>query len=183
MTTKAMDINLNSRNARKQIQRVLQNALKDAFASAVAQYAPRVVEMADDNREFTQFTGNTVSSYMAGVYKDGTLFNAFTPEGRGAAYPKVQKDETVYLSNPVEGMARSVKGTVDIVTDYGEELSREVLAQQSPQGGTGMVVTTGTEYSQYLEKVHGLDVLTDTYSEVANSARNDLQRIIDKQSR
>ena len=93
------------------------------------------------------------------------------------------KDETVYLNNPVEGEARSVKGTVDITTDYGEELSREVLAQQSPKGGTGMVVTTGTEYSQYLERVHGLDVLTDTYSEVANNARNDLQRIIDKQSR
>ena len=126
MITKTMDINLNSRNARKQIQRVLQNALKDAFASAVAQYAPRVVEMADDNREFTQFTGNTVSSYMAGVYKDGTLFNAFTPEGRGAAYPKVPKDETVYVGDsPNDAMAAEAAGVDCVIVDRHNQLSVE----------------------------------------------------------
>lgn len=177
-------INLNSKNARKQIQRVLQNALKDAFASAVAQYAPRVVEMADDNRGFTQFTGNTVSSYMAGVYKDGELIHTSYDGSAPVVHDKIEKGETVHLDNPVEGSPRSVTGMVDIVVrPNGTDLSFKMLAEERPMGGTGMVMTTGTEYSQYLERVHKLDVLTDTYSEVANNARNDLQRIIRSQER
>lgn len=184
MTTKAMKgINLNSKNARKQIQRVLQNALKDAFASAVAQYAPRVVEMADDNREFTQFTGNTVSSYMAGVYKDRELIHTSYDGSAPVVHDKIEEGEMVYLDNPVEGEPRHTTGAVDIVVrPHGTDLSRKMLSEESPMGGTGMVMTTGTEYSEIVE-AQGYDVLTYTFNEVSNNARDDLQRIIRSQER
>lgn len=177
-------IDLGKSGAKAQIRKILQKAVRESFVSAVRQYAPKVVEAADENREFVQFTGNTVSSYAAGVYDNGELVGTVSDGTAPVVHDKIEKGETVRLNNPVEGWPREVVGAVDIaVRPHGMDLSRQQLSDTKPRGGAGMVVTTGTEYSGYLEKECDLDVLTDTYNQVRNSARSELQRIIDGKSR
>lgn len=176
-------IDMDSKGAAGRISRILSQRLRTAFAGALRVYAPVVIDRADENREFVQFTGNTVSSYAAGIYDNGVLVGTVSDSGARVAHPKVRKGETVRLENPVEGLARELTGTVDIVTPYGMELSERMLQEERPPEGTGMVVTTGTEYSGYLERVHDLDVLTDTFRQTRASARREIQGIIDKACR
>ena len=180
-------IDLGKSGAKAQIRKILQKAVRESFVSAVRQYAPKVVEAADENREFVQFTGNTVSSYMAGIYHDGVVVDAVSNETEPVR-KKFQKGKRLYMRHPVEGDTRWIEkkkyyGVAELVTDYGKELSEQTIEGEKPRGGTGMVVTTGTEYSGFLEKECDLDVLTDTYNQVRNSAKGELQRIIDGKSR
>ena len=69
----------------------------------------------------------------------------------------LKEGETVYLKNPYEGTPRAVKGTVTSSYNHG------LKAYKMPRNTMGMVMTTGTEYSVYLEQVRGADVLTNTF--------------------
>jgi len=120
-------------------------------------------------REFQSFTGNTITSFACGIYVDGDL-NYMVASGEDMDAPvhaKVQKGELVYLANPYEGEARSVRGKVDIrYSISGMETSFEILKGiGSPSKGISIVMTTGTEYSTYLENVYKLNVLSETASE------------------
>lgn len=117
-------------------------------------------------KDFQSFTGNTITSFACGIYVDGVL-NYMVASGEDMAAPvhaKIQKDEVVYLANPYEGEARRTKGKVDIVYDLsGMETSYRILQGLSPTTkGLSVLMTTGTEYSTYLESVYHLNVLSDT---------------------
>ena len=115
---------------------------------------------------FQSFTGNTITSFACGIYIDGAL-NYMVASGENMQAPvhaKVQKGERVYLENPYEGRARAVIGKVDIVHDMtGMDTSFRIL-QGFPVStkGIAIVMTTGTEYSTYLENVYDLNVLSAT---------------------
>ena len=120
-------------------------------------------------RTFQSFTGNTITSFACGIYLDGSL-NYVVASGYNMNAPvhaKIQKGETVYLSNPYEGRPRKVTGRVDIAYDLsGMETSIRILQRfSSNTKGLSIVMTTGTEYSTYLENVHKLNVLSDTAKE------------------
>ena len=81
-------------------------------------------------------------------------------------HAKIQNGQTVYLKNPYEGKPRSVKGKVNIVyNDSGMESSFKILQNLKTGKGLSIIMTTGTEYSTYLENVHDLNVLSDTAKE------------------
>ena len=125
-----------------------------------------LVNDALNKREFQSFTGNTITSFACGIYIDGTL-NYMVASGENMKAPvhaKVQKGELVFLQNPYEGGERAVRGRVDIVYDMtGMETSFRILQSFNIKSkGISIVMTTGTEYSQYLESVHNLNVLSDT---------------------
>ena len=82
-------------------------------------------------------------------------------------HAKIQNGQTVYLNNPYEGSPRSATGKVDIVYDLtGTETSFRILQGFSPSNkGLSIVMTTGTEYSTYLESVYHLNVLSNTAKE------------------
>ena len=125
-----------------------------------------LVRDALNKREFVSFTGNTITSFACGIYVDGDL-NYMVASGENMAAPvhaKVQKGEYVYLSNPYEGEPRGVTGKVDIrYNASGMDTAFGILQGiGSPPKGISIVMTTGTEYSTYLEIVHDFNVLSDT---------------------
>lgn len=125
-----------------------------------------LVRDALQKKGFQSFTGNTITSFACGIYIDGRL-NHMVASGENMQAPvhaKVQNGETVFLKNPYEGKPRSVTGRVDIAYDMsGMETSFRLLESLAPTTkGISVVMTTGTEYSTYLESVYHLNVLSDT---------------------
>lgn len=160
------------RTAKDKIYRVLMARL--------AKYGEYLLEDAQFRAEYTSFTGNTLTSLAFGVYENSQLTDVVFINGlQPAVHAKVQKGQTVYLSNPYDGAPRSVTGKVDVTDDYGIDTSVRVLEGLMPKGGNGIVVTTGTEYSDYLESVYNLNVLSDTYLEASNIAWNRINSTID----
>jgi hypothetical protein len=79
---------------------------------------------------------------------------------------KIRYGELVFLQNPYEGDARAVRGAVDVANEFGQDTSvRFLLEHKCPKDGWGLVMTTGTEYSEFLETIYGYDVLTATAEE------------------
>jgi hypothetical protein len=125
-----------------------------------------LVNDALSKREFQSFTGNTITSFACGIYIDGAL-NYLVASGQNMEAPvhaKVQEGELVYLAEPYEGKARSVRGKVGIAYNLsGMETSYRILQSMHPSsGGLSIIMTTGTEYSTYLEGVYHLNVLSET---------------------
>ena len=118
------------------------------------------------HREFMGFTGNTQTSYACGLYVDGKI-EGILVQNNWSASPvrkKVRMGEWAYLRNPYEGSSRSVKGKVNVTGDFGLETSMKFLkGYRAKKGYLQIVMTTGTEYSEFLEVVRNLDVLTGTY--------------------
>lgn len=119
------------------------------------------------NREFQGFTGNTQTSYACGIYFNGKLVEMIIAGDtmRKPIRLKVEHKEVAYLPDPYEGKPRPVEGKVKVDSFYGAKTSADFLASYKPfiNKGFSVVMTTGTEYSEYLENVLNLDVLTDTY--------------------
>lgn len=129
-------------------------------------FCDALVRDALKKREFESFTGNTITSFACGIYVDGDL-SYMVASGENMAAPvhaKVQKGAYVYLSDPYEGMPRGVTGKVDIrYNTSGMDTAFAILQGiGSPPQGISIIMTTGTEYSTYLESVHDLNVLSDT---------------------
>ena len=132
-------------------------------------FCDALVKDALQKREFQSFTGNTITSFACGIYVDGDLSYVVASGDTMSApvHAKIKKGETVWLDNPYEGKPRRVTGKVDIAYDLsGLETSLKLLQGIPPKGkGISIVMTTGTEYSTYLENVYNLNVLSDTAKE------------------
>ena len=118
------------------------------------------------HREFLGFTGNTQTSYACGLYIDGVLTGIVTQQNWSAApiRKKVRYGQWVHLRNPYEGKARSVYGHIDTTGDFGQDTSfRFLRGYTAKKNHIQIVMTTGTEYSEYLETARNLDVLTGTF--------------------
>ena len=127
----------------------------------------KLIHEALRNRGFQGFTGNTQTSYACGIYFNGKLVKMIIA-GDTLNKPvrlKVKHNEVAYLSDPYEGEPRHVKGMVKVDSSYGAKTSADFLTSYKPFVGRGfsVVMTTGTEYSEFLENVRNLDVLTKTY--------------------
>ena len=162
--------------------RMIEDVLYNSFADSADALLLRVAT----NRQFIGFTGNTQTSYACGVYVNGRLVhvsvqrNWNTPPFR----MKVRKGKVVYMSNPYEGHPRAVKGQVDIEENHGLALSLKQLEEPPSQllgkvsrNGVAFVITTGTEYSVYIEQNMSLDVLTNTYKEAARIIERNWRKI------
>lgn len=155
----------NFKEGMKEAKRIISNDLN----SILDAYCEAILEHAIDNREFQGFTGNTQTSYSCGLYKDGSLIYVYHQREytRKPIRKKVKKGERTFLGKPYEGNKRSVIGRVDVDDKYGSDTAEEFLKSYNVENKNGfsVVVTTGTEYSEYLENVRELNVLTETYEE------------------
>ena len=118
------------------------------------------------HRTFAGFTGNTQTSYACGLYVDGKLQGIVIQRNWNAPTKrrKVGYWQWVYLRNPYEGRARSVVGQVMFKNGDGKSTSVNFLqSYKAKRNHICIVMTTGTEYSEYLESAAHLDVLTGTY--------------------
>lgn len=142
--------------------------IEASFMVALHYASLELVHTALFNREYMGFTGNTQTSYTCGVFLNGKLVDVVN-SGESMEKPvrrKIPFGKTVYLSRPYEGNPRARKGYVKTNRDYGSETAMKFInSYRAPRKGIALVMTTGTEYSEFLEQQAGLDVLTKTFKE------------------
>lgn len=133
------------------------------------------------SKEHGDLTGNTMTSFTVGIYRDGRLYDVINLiDVANLDYPKYKKlvrDNVVYTVERYDGRGVSVvDGSKLIDTDgkFGFEFARSFLESYKPpfSKGWGLVLTTGTEYSEYLEDVRSLNVLTETMMFAGNVFNN-----------
>lgn len=145
------------------MQRAADAAVRDAVAA----------------KGFQSFTGQTVTSYACGVYVAGKLTDVvFAADNlKSPVHAKVRNGHIVFLAAPYEGAPRAVRGTVDVDGLSGYETSMNILKEYNVNGKSGLVLTTGTEYSAYLENVRRLNVLSGSVRKMPGFLLNNLQPI------
>lgn len=156
--------------------------IEDVLFNSLVDAADRLLIRVATNRQFIGFTGNTQTSYACGVYTNGRLLHVSVQRNwnQSPVRMKVRKGKVVYLNNPYEGFPRAVRGMVDIVENHGLVLSLRQLEQyKAPRRGLAIMMTTGTEYSVYIEDVMRLDVLTNTYKDAARILEKSWRKIGD----
>lgn len=145
----------------------------------LAKYGEVLLTDADFRRGYESFTGNTLTSLAFGIYENTVLTDVVFISGYSApVHAKIEEGQVLYLEYPHEGGARARYGYVDIVDDWGDETSLKTLKAVCPKGGNGIVVTTGTEYSTFLEGVWDMNVLSGTYLMAENDALSYMKRWI-----
>ena len=175
--------------AKQTNEEVLRKGLQKAGAMIIMGIVNKLVPlckellaMAEENNNITGFTGQTQTSYMCLIYIDASV-SAMVSDGgirmfqpakqfiRQSKYKKppvrvkIPKDSRVYLEHPYEGEKRNVYGMVDVNNKTGEATSKENLEEYViKRNHIAIVMTTGTEYSEYLEELHHVDVLSGTYA-------------------
>lgn len=155
----------------------------DYFYNALIKAGKKMLSEACRNREFTGFTGNTQTSYACGVYVNGSLREIILQDDYSdpPRRLKLKPGKGVYLSDPYEGAPRYSRGTVPTNNMTGAQTSVYFLQKykKAPKRGWGLVVCTGTEYSEYLEEVRDLDVLTKTWAESESLVKSEFKPIPD----
>ena len=145
----------------------------------LAEYGEILLDDAIFKKEYESFTGNTITSLAFGVYQDGALADAVFVSGlEPPVHAKIKQGKVLYLKDPYEGLPRARKGYVRIEDDFGKDTTLKTLQSIRPRGGNGIVITTGTEYSTFLENVIGLNVLSETALEAETHALADMKRWI-----
>lgn len=114
--------------------------------------------------EYRNLTGNTITSLAFGLYRNFGLSEVIYLEGlKPALRVKLTKGETVYSFMDYDSNNRPYfRADIDTDGGYGEATSMRFLQSYRPKTAQGIVLTTGTEYSEYLEQELGLNVLTET---------------------
>lgn len=153
--------------------KVLENGLAKGYEQVINHLYRQMYDICErlllevlKHREFLGFTGNTQTSYACGIYVDGQLEGIVTQRNWNSppVRKKVGLGEWAWLRNPYEGKSRSVKGKVQITGDFGLDTSIKFLqSYKAAKNKVQIVMTTGTEYSELLEVVANLDVLTGTF--------------------
>ena len=149
--------------------------IEEAFKIALHYASVELVHTALYNREYTGFTGNTQTSYTCGVFLNGKLVDVVS-SGESQPSPglfhakpvrrKIPMGKDVFLQRPYEGNPRQRHGYVKTNREYGSETALKFInSYRAPRKGLALVMTTGTEYSEFLEQEAGLDVLTKTFKD------------------
>lgn len=151
--------------------KIAEKKIHSALLRQLAKYGKELLDDAQFRAEYQSFTGNTLTSLAFGLYQNTALEEVVFIKGlKAPVHIKVQKGEYVYLETPYQGSPRGVRGQVEIYDDTGAETSIKTLKRLCPKGGNGIVVTTGTEHSTFLENVYNVNVLSDTFLEAQNQA-------------
>lgn len=124
-----------------------------------------------NQQEFRNLTGNTTTSYAFGIYINGALrVMGFNKDAKAPLRNKLVKGEVVYDFIDYDGNLRSYfQAEVDTDAGYGQTSSVQFLQGYKSKAKYSIIVTTGTEYSAYLENVLNLNVLSDGFDYASTS--------------
>lgn len=157
---------------RQSYQDKLKKIVRDKLRLKFRDSAISLIIDASNNTKHGDLTGNTITSFSAGLYYDGVLDEVLNVMDFSSLdhpeYRKLQNsDGVVSLNRYDNGVLVTVNASNYIDTDgsFGWEYARSFLESYRPKftKGWSIVVTTGTEYSSYIEEVRHLNVLTETY--------------------
>ena len=154
--------------------------IEDVIFISLANAADDLLKRVATNRQFIGFTGNTQTSYAVGLYINGKLEHVAVQQNwkEPTRRMKVRKGQLVFLSNPYEGRPRAVRGQVDIEENHGLYLSlKQIQEYKAPRKGIALMMTTGTEYSLYIEQAMSLDVLTNTFKDAPRIIERNWKKI------
>lgn len=123
--------------------------------------------------EYHNLTGNTLTSLAVGIYHRGNLERIVTAiTTQGLVMPEHKKLSrgdglgVIMVRDYDNGKLIPVKkyNLVNTNGEYGLTTSVNFLkSYKAPSDSIGLVMCTGTEYSNFLEAKRGLNVLSDTY--------------------
>lgn len=162
--------------------------IEETLIASLVDAAYKLLVQAESNKEYHNLTGNTLTSYMVGVYAGGslrrivTMYDADTDidrPKRGKLY-RGNGRGVVYVEDYDSGRWVHVRKSNLIETDrnYGENTSRNFLREHKVgKDKIGLVMCTGTEYSELLETVKRLDVLTHTFDDSRGIINNCWRKI------
>lgn len=152
-----------------QFNKCVDNILKNDYFHIVPQLTQFGIQMVSyilpNQAEYRNLTGNTITSLAFGVYYQGKLEimgfnNRFPPPIRN----KLIKGEELYDFEDYDGNIREYyQAKTDTDGGFGTNTSMAFLKGYKPARQYGIVFTTGTEYSEYLENTGKLNVLSDGY--------------------
>lgn len=172
-SSQVVELNKGFTKAKKLINGAIINAL---YEMAEAYLRDMVAQ-----KGYMGFTGNTQTSYCCGIYKDGALDRIVYQKAWNAqpVRKKVKKNKLVFLKDPYEGKERSVRGMVTVDNRYGQERAIYLLQRYKKVARTGwtLVLTTGTEYSEYIEQTTDRNVMSNTWVVAGSIALNKLTKI------
>lgn len=157
--------------AKIKIERLLWERLYDALIK----FGRWLILDAQMQQEYRNLTGNTLTSYAFGIYRNGMLQDIIFDTGiKPPIRVKFQKGEIVREFEDYDGNFRDPAGPYPVQTDmgWGDETSITFLTQYEPPFRDGLVMCTGTEYSTFLENEWGFNVLTDTFNGVKTWGRS-----------
>lgn len=129
--------------------RLLKHDVKVVAYDVYKKTALKVIREFMQMKSFQSFTGNTLLSFMAGVYLYGQLDMVYTMTENGLKpiRKKIARGKKVYLKNPMQGNPRWVVGKVNTTDEYGPETSRSFLeSYKVPKQSHSLVFVIGTEY-------------------------------------
>ena len=164
----------------KKLNKIVKDKLRPIFEGI----AVSLLKDAMESKEHGDLTGNTLTSFTAGVYRDNKLvktINLLTVSSlERPRLKKLSKDDGfISVERYDDGEIMIVNSNSLIETDkrYGYQTAKDFLKSYSPNNvkGWSVVLTTGTEYSEYIEETRNLNVLTETFmnsSGIASSIIN-----------
>lgn len=136
---------------------------------ALVSLAHELIQSAEFEKEYKNLTGNTLTSYAVGIYKDGALIEIIQNSNlRPPVRVKLTRGEAWVDFYDYDGNFRKkFVGIVETDRGWGDDTSIKFLTSYDPpfrSSKTGIVMCTGTEYSEFLEW-QGANVLTATKKE------------------
>lgn len=165
----------------ERLEKTILAVLHEGAANGLMEVAPEIQRMPEKHRyltkHFHQFTGNTVSATTATVVKNQQVLDYFEDES-DPIHALIQKGETVYLDNPVEGEPRDITGRKDMPGSaiYGFEVAKESANDSAKSiNGVGIILSSGPDYTRNMkgtDKTALVDIWTNTCKELEAYARD-----------
>lgn len=129
---------------------------------------------AEVNANYHNLTGNTLTSLTCGVYRMGKLkysvnimkedLGLEAPTNRKLSRTDVFAEFTDYdTGKELRLYARHMAKFEPTDKKFGFQTAKRFLWEYKPEIKDCIVLTTGTEYSEYLQGVRKLNVLTETF--------------------
>ena len=183
-----MDVRAMNRDALGKAKRRMKNILSSQMLECLTKAAYGLLVDAEASQEYHNLTGNTLTSYMVGIYENGKLRRLVSIyQSDSLKKPTSRKlsrgdgKGVIRVEDYDSGRVIPVKKYKLLKTDegYGYDTSKSFLFSYRPQisKGFSLVMCTGTEYSEYLESLKGLNTLTETFRISAKSILSNLKPI------
>lgn len=157
-------------------------AVIERSINALINYGAELLIHAAEEREYGNLTGNTIASLSFGVYLDNKLDSIYHYTSVGAIRVKISKGEIVRDFMDYDGnLRRWFRGSVANDGGYGVDTVESFFSSHRPKRRNGIVIATGTEYSEFLENELKLNVLTETELFANATAYQSVKNLINKQ--
>ena len=141
----------------------INNILNKSQLEGLIELGRRLVsDVLPSQARYDNLTGNTVTSYAFGIYNNGRMIYFGTNNLKSPIRNKLRIGEN-FTGVSYDGVFKDFTANIDTDGGYGKDTSYQFLKDYRPNTREfAMVITTGTEYSQYLENKRHINVLTNS---------------------